>query len=69
MTGANEGALALLVATPCSRNNEEVPQHCLSPLARLRMSTMAAQTMAPRWEPSLVLGPFCVCELCAVEKR
>ena len=67
--GVNKGASAPLVAAPCSRDNEEAPQHCLSPLACVRMSTAAAQTMAPQWEHSLVLGQVCVCELCAIEKH
>jgi len=65
--GANDGASAPLVAALCSRDDEEAPRHCLTPLARVRMSTAAAQTMAPRWEQCLVLGRWCVCELCDVE--
>ena len=65
--GTNDGALAPSVAAPCSCNDEEAPRHCLTPLACVRMSTAAAQTMAPRWEQCLVLGRWCVCELCAVE--
>jgi hypothetical protein len=65
--GANNGALAPSFAAPCSCDDEEVPRRCLSPLARMRMSTAAAQTIAPRWEQCLVLGRWCVCELCAVE--
>jgi hypothetical protein len=65
--GASDGTLAPSVAAPCSRDNEEAPRHCLSPLACVRMSTAVAQKMAPRWEQCLVLGRWCVCELCAFE--
>ena len=65
--GVNDGASATSVAAPYSRDDEEAPRHCLTPLACVRMSMAAAQTMAPRWEQCLVLGQWCVCELCAVE--